>query len=69
MLKELKTAQAAADKYKIRNGGDKPHVLLIQAILGDCIAHAEILEELADAKDKEDAVLAAENALRAAQAG
>lgn len=68
MLKELNAALVAAKKYKIRNDGDRPHADLVVRMLGDCIAHAEQLGELADAHEKDQAVREAQEALTVAQA-
>lgn len=65
----LKAALKAAKAYKPRNMGDGDEANLIIGLLGDCLVHAAVMEELATTRDQSDRVAKARDELRAAEAG
>jgi hypothetical protein len=68
VLDEIHAAIAAAEAYVVRNEADGNQSSLVQNLLADALAHASVLDEVAEAFEKNKTLREAESALLAAQA-
>lgn len=69
MQKEITAAVKAANAYKIRNEGERASVEMIRSMLADISTRLPLLDGFAEGHDRVIRVRAAEDELRAAQAG